>query len=295
MNPKPQVITVYIPKGGVAKSTLVWLLGLFLSGLGYHVVIIDMDRQGSQSKIFDLIDDTGRGGEVLHLVLKRRLDILAALTIVSDDLVPRFDGHTPGTLAVVQGGALTKEAIDEIAATPVRFKMASTLDIVRGPVAALAGQADFVLMDMGPSDQVSTIAGLVATDQLLIPVTMNYLDVMQIAPVLDEVEVSRQVNPDLAILGIVPTLTRYYFGGMRKSKGLQTGERFLNEAYSEMILKDPRGVMVDFPYNEDIPKVMWAGGAPFGDDTSRNTRLELLRLLNTIAARINLEEEVTHV
>ena len=69
---QPTVITVYLSKGGIAKSTLSALLGLFLAGLGYRVVIVDLDQQGSQSAVFDLLDEEGRSREVLHQVLKRR-------------------------------------------------------------------------------------------------------------------------------------------------------------------------------------------------------------------------------
>jgi chromosome partitioning protein len=64
---KPRVITIYLSKGGVAKSTLAALIATFLAGLGFRVVLLDLDRQGAQSEIFDLIDEHGQA-EVLHAV-----------------------------------------------------------------------------------------------------------------------------------------------------------------------------------------------------------------------------------
>ena len=95
MTQKPTTVTVYLRKGGIGKTTLVALLGQFLAALGFRVAIIDLDRQGSQTAVFDLVDEAGRGGEILHLVLKRRVDILAALVPVS---VQHLAGHEPGDL-----------------------------------------------------------------------------------------------------------------------------------------------------------------------------------------------------
>ncbi len=290
MNEKPITLTAYLRKGGVGKTTLVALLGQFLAALGFRVAIIDLDRQGSQAAVFDLVDETGRGGEILHLVLKRRVDILAALTPVA---VPRLAGHTPGELYVVPGGPQTAEAIEDIAANPVRYKMPDTLDVVRGPIAQLAGHVDFALVDMGPSDQVTALAGLAATDRLLIPTTMDYLSVTSIAPVMDEVAVARQIHPALAVLGIVPMMTRYYFGGLRKSQNVQAGEEFLLATYGELVLREGKA-MLDFPYHEEVHKAMWAGLSLLSEEVSKTVRADVLRLLNGLAARLEIER-VAHV
>jgi chromosome partitioning protein len=285
MNDKPIVITVYLRKGGTGKSTLVALLGQFLAATGFRVVIIDLDRQGSQSALFDLVDETGRGGENLHLVLKRRVDILAARLPVP---FPALAGGERGELYLVPGGPQTAEAIEDIADNPVKYKTPSALDIVRGPIEQLTGHADFVLMDMGPSDQVAALAGLVATDYLIIPTTMDYLAVTSIAPVMEEVDVAREVNPGLEVLGIVPMMTRYYFGGLRKSQTVQVGEEFLNANYGDSLLRDGKALL-EFPYSEEVPKAMWAGVSLLSDDVSKVVRASALHLLNGLAERLGLE------
>ena len=290
MTQKPTTLTVYLRKGGIGKTTLVALLGQFLAALGFRVAIVDLDRQGSQTAVFDLVDEAGRGGEILHLVLKRRVDILAALVPVA---VPRLAGHEPGELYVVPGGPQTAEAIEDIAANPVRYKMPDTLDVVRGPIAQLAGHVDFVLIDMGPSDQVTALAGLVATDRLLIPTTMDYLSVTSIAPVIDEVDVVQQVNPALEVLGIVPMMTRYYFGGLRKSQNVQAGEEFLMANYGELVLREGKA-MLDFPYHEEVNKATWAGISLLSEEVSKPVRADVLRLLNGLAARLEIQA-VAHV
>ncbi len=285
---KPKVIAVYLSKGGVGKTTLVGLLGAYLAGHGHKVVIVDLDIQGSQSTMFDLVDDVGRGREVLHRVLKRELDPLAALTPVPAEMVPVL-GSEAGQLFVIQGGPQTKEAIDDIAGAPVRYKMATTLDIVRGPIAALGDHVDYVLLDMGPSDQVSALAGLVATDFLIMPTTMDFLSVERIAPVLDEVEVARQVQ-EIEIVGIVPMMSNYYFGGLRKSQTVQAGEQYLAEYYDDLLLRDAPGKMIDLPYHEDVRKVMWAGVSLLDPDLNGRAQDDALRVLHAIATACAITE-----
>lgn len=285
----PLVLMIYLSKGGVGKSTLTALLGQYMAAQGLTVAIIDFDRQGSQSLIFELLDDHGLSGEVLHLVLKRRVDILTALTPIRGDLLPELDGHTPGRLFVVQGGPQTKEAIDDIVANPVRYKIANTLDILRQPVASLAGQVDVVLIDMGPSDQVSAIAGLVASDHVLIPTTADYLSVSRIVSVLDEIDVARQAQPHLDVLGIVPVMANYYFGKLRASKSFQTGMSFLEESYGELLLKDDSGHRLDIPYNEAWRDVMWAGLSLLNPDVNKKARADALRFLQAVTVRLGME------
>ena len=279
MDKNTQVITVYQSKGGVGKTTLVGLLGQFLAGQGYRVVIIDLDIQGSQSTLFDLVDDAGRGREVLHRVLRRELDPLAALTRVPGRFVPG-----EGELFVIQGGPQTKEAIEEISHAPVRFNIPQSTDILRGPVNALRGHVDYVLLDMGPSDQITALAGLVVTDYLVIPTTMDYLSVERIAAVMEEVGVVQSVKY-VQVIGIVPMMTNYFFGGLRKSQTVQAGERYLEASYANLRLKDSQG-LVDLQYHEDLRKLMWAGVSLFGDDVKSKAKDDVLRLLNAIMAGV---------
>lgn len=289
-NNNPMVITVYLSKGGVAKSTLAALLGAFLAALGYRAVIIDLDRQGSQSEIFDLVDETGLSGEVLHQVLKRRIDIMAALTPVEPHLVPTFDGVPPGELYVVQGGPQTKEALDDISAAPVRYKIANTLDIVREPVQALVGFADYVIMDMGPSDQVAALAGLAATEAVLIPTLTDFLSVSRIAPVLEEIAVAQQVQPELRVMGIVSVMSRYYFGRLRKSKSVQAGETFLANNYGDLLLRDVDGKPVDIPYDEAWRNAMWMGENLLASpEAGQRAKDDALRFCRAIAASLGIE------
>lgn len=289
MQDKPKVITVYLSKGGCAKSTLAALLASYLAGLGHRVAILDLDRQGSQSEIFDLVGPDGRAGEILHMVLKRRVDAVTALTPIPGAMVPRIPGYDTGELYVLQGGPQTSEAIDDIIANPVRYKIANTLDIVRAVVHDLVGALDYIVVDMGPSDQLATIAGLVASDYLLIPTQTDFLSVSRIAAVLEEVEVARQVQP-VSILGIVTVMTRYYFGRLRKSKSVVVGEEFLQANYAHLLLRDGDDKPVDLPYDEAWRNAMWSGQNVLIAESGKKVRDDALRFCGAVVREIATQE-----
>jgi cellulose biosynthesis protein BcsQ len=112
------------------------------------------------------------------------------------------------------------------------------------------------VIDMGPSDQLTVMDALAATDYLLIPTMPDKWSVERIAPVLEEVAVMQQVSP-VKVLGVVTVMKRYYFGGMRKAKSVQVGETVLESSYSDLLLRDSNGKTVDFAYDETWPNSQW--------------------------------------
>ncbi|GIV82080.1 MAG: hypothetical protein KatS3mg051_1434 [Anaerolineae bacterium] len=288
MSKRPTVITVYLSKGGVGKSTLAALLGVYLAGLGYRTVILDLDRQGAQSEIFDLVDEDGTG-EKLHLVLKRQMSVHDALTPIDPALLPAFRGCTPGTLALVQGGARTRLAIEDIRQNPVRYGLANTLRLVQDVVADLGESADFVVLDMGPSDEASALAGLVATDWLLIPTKTDYTSVTRLPAVLGEVEVARQVA-DVRILGVLPVMTTYHFGRLRQSRSTQIGRKYLQDNFDDLLFRDRRGNLIDLPFDDAWPTCHWAGQTIFAPDVPDKVKGDALRFVNAVGEWLGLEE-----
>jgi cellulose biosynthesis protein BcsQ len=258
--------------------------------MGLRAVVIDFDRQGSQTTLFDLSAPDGRSTEVLHQVLMRKTKIADALTPIDSYMVPELGDAGRGTLHVVQGGPQTKRAIDLIVAAPLEYDMLSDLEMLQEPIKDLTGLADIVIVDMGPSDQRTSIAGLVATDHLLIPTTMDYLSVERIHPTLREFAATRRANANLNLLGIVPVMSRYYFGGLRESKNVQAGREFLRQKYNDMLLRDARGEQVDIPYREDWRNVMWAAMPLFAPEVPKKCKDEALRFLNAVGHKLGLPE-----
>jgi chromosome partitioning protein len=71
---------------------------------------------------------------------------------------------------------------------------------------ALTGvRFDFVLLDCLPSLGILTINALVAANQVLIPTQCEYLALRSIALFYQTLYEVRAINPDLEVLGILPT------------------------------------------------------------------------------------------
>lgn len=287
-----KTLTVYNSKGGVAKSTLAALIAEWFASQGDRVVVVDLDRQGSQSEIFDLIGPDGRADEALHLVLKRQVHVLAALTLVAEERLPQGTAARGGEVWVLQGGLRSSEAFDEIVANPVRYRLANTVELVRQPLQELAAWRDgngrgfdLAVLDMGPSDQLAALAGLVATDWLVIPTTTELLSLTRVAAVLEEVDVARQEQPGLGVLGIVSVMSTKYFGGLVKSEVTQVGEQFLLSNYGGLLLRDGKGDLVDIRYHEGWKKAMWAGRSLL-DTLSGPALADAQRFLKALAERM---------
>lgn len=280
-------IVVYMRKGGVGKTTLSALTAQYLAGLGYTGVIVDADRQGSQTTLFGLPDDTP---ELLAQVLLRERRLPDALLPIPDEMVPRFKKCKRGYLALVTGGAQSKMAMDEVVARPDLYGLDSDADLFRAPLHALeqSGDVDFAVIDLGPSDQAVALAALLAADFILIPTDSEYLSLQGIGSVLADVSVAQQYN-DLQVLGIVPTMTTYYFGRMRPSKTQAATWAFLNTHYPDLLLTDDDGP-VDLPYDEDWRTSVWIGEMLFGPSTGKRAKNEAMRFLNAVGAKLGLED-----
>ena len=69
---------------------------------------------------------------------------------------------------------------------------------------------------------------------------------------------------------------------------MQAGEEFLLATYGELVLREGKA-MLDFPYHEEVHKAMWAGLSLLSDEVSKTVRADVLRLLNGLAARLEVE------
>jgi len=276
-------IVVYMSKGGVGKTTIAALLGQYLAGRGYTGVIVDLDSQGSQRNLFDL-----SAPQMLQHVMTGKVSMLDALVPIPDRLVPRFKRCEQGVLALCTGGRESKLALDYAVANPHTLGLDNDLDVLRSALAQLADSADFVIMDLGPSDQVVALAALVASDFILIPTDSERMSLEQIEPVLLDVVAASSYNRSLEVLGIVPTKMEYHFGRLRPSKSQLATWAYLENNFPDLLLRDDTGA-VDLPYDEDWKTAVWVNEMLFSNEIGRRARGEALRFCNAVAARLGLE------
>jgi chromosome partitioning protein len=79
--------------------------------------------------------------------------------------------------------------------------------ILKHKLAEVRDQYDFILIDCRPTLTILTINALIATDAVLIPVKTDYLSIMGIPLLVETIEeMKRRPNPQLKIIGVLPTM-----------------------------------------------------------------------------------------
>lgn len=216
------IISIFNQKGGVGKSTTVTSLAAALTMLDKKVLIVDMDPQANSTLGVGVNDESLDENSTIYRLLKEpRLhkDLVKSLIIETNynnlHLIPA-DIYLSDA-EIVLSNAMNRERV-----------LAKVLKFIQDDY-------DYILIDCPPSLGLLSLNAMVASNQLIVPLTTGFFSSKAIKHLLTTVSrVQENLNSELNIMGIL--ITKFD----ARKKGLNAGlpeEKILNYKIFETVIR----------------------------------------------------------
>ncbi len=215
-----RVISICNQKGGVGKTTTAVNLGAYLAALGRRVLLVDFDPQANASSALGY-DPMKTELSIYHGIINAvpHEHVLKPTALFNFHLAPAAP-HLAGALV-------------EFVNLPEREYF------LRKFINRLRHGYDYVLVDLPPSLSLLTVNGLVASDEVLIPVQAEYYSLEGLGQLLQTIDLIRNnLGHDIKVTGAVLTM---YNKGEKLSREVAMNLR-KNFPYTVFRTEVPRSV-----------------------------------------------------
>lgn len=183
-----RIISIVNQKGGVGKTTTSINLAAWLAALGKRVLIIDIDPQGNAS--------SGLGIDYKNL----SKGMYEVLTDPNTRISEAIRSYQPNFHILPTTPDLAGATVDLVEANDREFQLARQIH-------EISDLYDYILIDNPPSLGLLTINGLVASNEIIIPVQCEYYALEGLSQLLNTINLIKEhLQPDLDILGAVMTM-----------------------------------------------------------------------------------------
>jgi chromosome partitioning protein len=183
-----RIIAFFNQKGGTAKTTSTLNVAAALAERGRHVLTVDLDPQASLTMASGA-DVSALESSVYDVLLDDQIDIARVMTGTTIDGVNLLPSHP------------------DLAAA--ELELLNVMERERQLDYRLRGldlqQFAYVLIDSPPALNIISVNILVATRELIIPIEPHPLSLMVLRRLFDTISKVRRLNPNLEILGFLPT------------------------------------------------------------------------------------------
>lgn len=183
-----KIISLVNQKGGVGKTTSAINLATYLADAGKFVLLVDLDPQGNAS--------SGLGIDTINL--KKSLYHSLVLDEHPREIILKTD--TFGHHIFPSNQELAGAAIELAQLENREYRLYNVLRDIRT-------EYDYIIIDSPPSLGLLTVNGLVASDEVIIPVQAEYFALEGLGQLLKTIELVRDnLQPKLAIGGVLLTM-----------------------------------------------------------------------------------------
>ncbi len=224
-------IAIANQKGGVGKTTSAVSLSSEIAQMGYRVLLIDFDPQGSAtSGVGASIPDEGNDLYDMFFGRLKLSEIITETSCPSLSLVPASRDLVG--LEIELGKAPDRELI------------------LKSELEAIQSRYDFIFLDCPPSSGLLTLNAMGAANSILIPLQAEYYALEGLTALIETIEFVRNTfNPELTILGVFLTMfdLRTNLSGMVEQ---EAREYFGELAFSTRI---PRNVRISECPSHGLP------------------------------------------
>ncbi|XGW00880.1 MAG: ParA family protein (plasmid) [Leptolyngbya sp. BL-A-14] len=182
------IIAIANQKGGVSKTTSTIAIGGLLVE-HQPCLVVDLDPQGNLTS--GLGKEVVEGQRTIYDVITKRCQASDAIVETASKL------HLiPSDIGLAQGDR----------------ELLSTFEahhFLKEQLAPLMADYPFILIDCPPSLGILTYSALVASTSILVPVQCEFFSLKGLEQLLETIgSVRKRANPDLGILGILPTMAQ---------------------------------------------------------------------------------------
>lgn len=183
-----KIISICNRKGGVGKTVTAVNLGAYLAALGKYVLLVDLDPQANATSGVGIIPDNLEKS-IYHSLIEEvhPREIIRKTRIFGYDILPAsFD--------------LAGATIELVNLEDREYNLLKLLDKIRLDY-------DYVIVDCPPSLELLTINGLVAANEVIIPVQCEHYSLEGLNQLLRAINLIREnLQGDLKVAGALLTM-----------------------------------------------------------------------------------------